>query len=364
MRENYIFDKYTEESESGENIRLSEVRRAFSEYFLRGHRRRYDFWGIFEELYDIDYRSARIIRDVFSNNIENSCLENIDDLINGRVKLPEPDDSGEMMNTYPFGEKTDITYPRFFGVCRGKKTFTHFFEKVVLPQINRMKSLKESEKTALLILDKWSQQEFEKYEAELLNAAFQNNVWTVMLLVTGYGLVQIPFLPNDRRLTLRYFKNRNVIRDFPLNELSELQEEQIDNLTKLQGKQELCFYFHGGTWNLAHKEYLVINPASLDWEKTISGKIVATGTMNETQLNALYQDFRSVINLQDYHFKPIPNVLDTGTYGLKIFGKDFSWLDCDSYKHQHIIDELKKKVRYYLDNIATLTSSSQTLTMA
>lgn len=138
---------------------------------------------------------------ILAHNRELDYLSNLDALIQGQVQLDRHQNSGMPVNTYPFGEKHARLAPRYLAVHRdGKESLNHFFSKSVLPHIDKMLSaLPEQEnKTVLLILDHWNPSVFEKYEATFLEYAMHHHLWTILLCVTKYGVVQIPFLPNQR----------------------------------------------------------------------------------------------------------------------------------------------------------------------
>lgn len=140
---------------------------------------------------------------ILAHDREADYLENLDQLIQGRVQLDKHQNSGMPINTYPFGNKKERLSHRYLAVNRStKESFNHFFSKIVLPHMETMiRELPENEeKTALLIVDHWNASAFEKYESLLTEYALKHQLWTILLLVTRAGVVQIPYLPNRRLL--------------------------------------------------------------------------------------------------------------------------------------------------------------------
>ncbi len=291
---------------------------------------------IYRYLIKIDKVLAEFYRDIFYNECTSNPIDCIDDIIKNPDKFNKLKDSYEPINTYPFGEKTNITYSKFIGICRGEECFERFFEEIVLPQIERMKKIGEenSDKTILLIFDKWNQTKFEKYEVDLLNAAFKNNIWTVMLLATNYGIVQIPFLPGyrDPRL-IKMLTNKNIIRNIASNELVDLQGDEIVNLS-----------YSGGTWNMENNELLSINTNNLTWVKIVSGNITNSGSINKDQLEKLYNDFSLILKVPNDSL--LTSILDAPSYSIEIFGEKIRLSVGSDDKN---IKYIQDTIRRYLD---------------
>ena len=114
--------------------------------------------------------------------------------------------SDKQYNTWPYGTLQDTVYPGFLAVCRGKQGLGGVLQ-IVERQCKRMTTVcKDERKGILIITDKWDSETFRKHEKKLLKYAVHDNIWIVILLVTEYGYIQIPFLPNRRD----WFKELNV----------------------------------------------------------------------------------------------------------------------------------------------------------
>lgn len=164
-----------------------------------------DSWSeLQEQLSRIDeVLLCAVEKNLFGWSDGRSALENLAALHS--QDRPYAGNQQENYNTYPFGAPTDTVYPRLLVSCCGETTLRSTL-KAIAVRSKKMAGLFPSDerKTVFLLTDKWSSDAFRDYELTFLNHAIRNNIWYVFLLVTDYGITQIPFLPEDRDFFRRY----------------------------------------------------------------------------------------------------------------------------------------------------------------
>ena len=112
--------------------------------------------------------------------------------------------------TYPIkSEKNNNTALNFLGICRGMEILQNVFEYANAWALNIDKKEKvDEEKFALILTDKWDAESFSNYEQSFRYLAMNRNFWFIFLLVTKFGVIEIPFLPTELYRFTRKHKGR------------------------------------------------------------------------------------------------------------------------------------------------------------
>lgn len=265
-----------------------------------------------------------IYNDILGFDPESTTLQNLDVVL---ANAERHKDSGlitesEKINTYPFGQKTKEIYPRMLAVCRGNKNIGTVFNAME-KQAERMASEYPDPEndprvgqglSIFLLTDKWSPSEFSKVEQKFINYALHNGIWFVFLLVTDYGVTEIPFLPNDRDALIGY-------RNSEISDGSVLEYEEVLNLQK---GYEFAIERNGGTWQRYDVDTYTFDIGGHRWTcDTLTGH--REGEIPGAALGRFFNRIRFLANDNGAGLKPAPVVLDAGYYTLRVMGLEISW---------------------------------------
>ncbi len=163
-----------------------------------------------DEVYGIN-RSAcestyHQIMEIICNQMEEShdIIGTLEDLVNSSVLGTGCLKGPTHLNTYPFGEKSDL-YREFFGVSVGKIKLKDVFDAAV---IHTEACLKQGmhNPTITILTDNYDPKTFAKYEKKFIDYVLNHGVYIYIFLVTDYGISRIPFLcgKNIKQLNGKY----------------------------------------------------------------------------------------------------------------------------------------------------------------
>ena len=290
---------------------------------------------LFEDLSNIDRDMPRLIcRDILNGDPNNSPLENMEDFFNQQAlpddapEAPHIQGNGFGYNSYPFGDVSNNLYNRFLGICWPKTKLNDVLKAALvwaeeIKKHNDPDEFKDSldippyEHAAAFILTyKWDAVAFRKLEERFLEYA-ACGIWFVFILVTDYGCVQIPFLPN----------NRNLIIEVPRY---EGEEEQFKSLIYTVSNDSLL-YESKSIFDLTNKTWSVVitrnGHSNIDY-----------GTIAPRRIK-LFNAYMKRIDLNKIGDK-LSFAMDDLRYSLIIDGKEIKWdsLAEGIYPYSHLED--------------------------
>lgn len=215
-------------------------------------------------------------------------------------------------NTYPFGTITDKVYSRFLGISLGKKMFNKVLKHAVKHNSNVVKYCEPSnfrDRTTVILTDYWDPEVFKKYEKDLLSHALISDIWTILILVTEYGFVPIPFLPNDR----------DALDGIVLDEDKVKADVQRWIDTPVE------YIVDGGTWNLGHHEEYTIYLYDKAWELIDAGGERNIGKIRYEAINKFLDEVLWIAETDKFDLDAENRSFDCERYELYIFGKRLVW---------------------------------------
>lgn len=165
--------------------------------YVNKHERIAEFgWETFRQANDLGYGEflESIVgagrEEGYHNVLESVCSNTFEQIKSAR----------KIINTYPFGEKTNEIYGQLFCVCSGKDSFkqslayiSSYCRKMVEQNIYSDSGIR----SVVLVTDKWDTEVFRKYETEFLNYSLNESIVMLFYLFTDYGYMQIPFVDQD-----------------------------------------------------------------------------------------------------------------------------------------------------------------------
>ena len=195
-----------------------------------------------------------IDREILTHSPEKSALENMDEILTGECEVPgitgRPQGT-EWYNSYPFGIETDVIYSRFLGICRGKTRLEAVLREAIRHSEDVVKCCPQySERTTVVLTDKWDVKTFAKYEKAFIRYACLHDIFPIFLLVTDYGYTQIPFLPNDRKKLHELIPDVDTDGEDALRLFDEVPVEYIEqgSVFNVTERFEYTFYFNERRW--------------------------------------------------------------------------------------------------------------------
>ena len=224
------------------------------------------------DLFKLDERMMHHIeRDILKLERGTGLLENLD----GFLKNPEEGAGQPFYNSWPFGEETDSVFKKFLGVCRGTTTLKAVIEEALKYSERAIAAFGEdTDALAFILTDKWDSKAFKKYKKKLIQNAADHGIWYVFILVTDYGYVQIPFLPNRRE----EFDER-VYYEADADKLPELDAPII--------------YREYGGFSPSMAEY-VFDLKHMRWEYSSSRSGHASGKLDGRQVREFMNEIRKL----------------------------------------------------------------------
>lgn len=128
----------------------------------------------------------------------------------------------------------------------------------------------DERKTVFLLTDKWNSDAFRDYELTFLNHAIRNNIWYVFLLVTDYGITQIPFLPEDRDFFRRY-------------DIQSVEENvSIERLLDLLHDAPMIYHFSAGTLHKYSETEYLFDSDRMVWDRHSLTESFCEGRINQS----------------------------------------------------------------------------------
>ena len=195
-----------------------------------------------------------IDREILTHSPEKSALENMDDILTGECEVPGITGmprGTEWYNSYPFGIETDVIYSMFLGICRGKTRLEAVLREAIRHSEDVVKCCPQySERTTVVLTDKWDVKTFAKYEKAFIRYACLHDIFPIFLLVTDYGYTQIPFLPNDRKKLHELIPDVDTDGEDALRLFNEVPVEYIEqgSVFNVTERFEYTFYFNERRW--------------------------------------------------------------------------------------------------------------------
>ena len=217
-------------------------------------------------------------------------------------------------NTYPFGVP-GILQPRLLAVCRGKMTLRGFLEEVLARSKRMLQTFPNEKKTVIILTDKWDATIFRKYEKIFLNYALQYEVCYIILLVTDYGITDIPFLPRDNEV-LNKMKGCIIEDD---------EDEDIlnDIIRILDGKPIEFFITENALYNddrVCFNFYL----ETMKWER-IDNRGKVEGDIPPDDLRKFVESIRNIMERKRKFITTKSKIADAPMCTLKIAEKTVEW---------------------------------------
>ena len=285
---------------------------------------RFRNYELFEDLAKIDERMAKVIcRDILNGNESYSPLENMGDFLDRQVLLEESPETAEMnhqgfaYNSYSFGKVSENLYNRFLGICWPKTSLNNVL-KAALRWAGKIKKYEDSKEfenpsdippcvhpVAFILTYKWDALAFRKIEEKFLEYAAQG-IWFIFILVTDYGCVQIPFLPN----------NRNLIIEVPRYEGNDVKFEKPIIYT-VNGAS-IGYYQTKYTFDLNKRECVIEKRSGINGIPDIS-----TGRLSEWAIDK-FKKIIIGIEIKDFNGVNV-GVIDNVTMSLEMLGKHIKW---------------------------------------
>lgn len=148
---------------------------------------------------------------------------------------------GSPINTYPFGEPTEQTFPEFLGICSGDTALDEVLG-VARDHCEKARQClpKDLPKTVMIFTDKWDWPMFhQKFELPFLRYALEDNVLFIFLLVTDYGVSRIPFCGKNHAELERLRENGYGV---------ESEHPGVSAMRVLKRSFPCTYECHSGTW--------------------------------------------------------------------------------------------------------------------
>ena len=303
---------------------LNEVR-AICEEKHEGERNRQlcDDLSLIDEsfIFDID-------RDILNIDSRRSPLQNLDTVLKSGSIGTDKTGREPYYNTWPFGMQTDRLFSRFLAVCRGNDTLNKVMG-IIIKQSKKIAEAfrnKDTEKTVILLTDKWDNKTFVKYEKQLLRYALDEGIWYIFLLITDYGYTQIPFLPNNRH-KLEEYRGAQVEDNISMNEMLDLLRMYPFEYEKYMG-----------TWDPYKGEMWSFDVDELIWTRRSISSPEKIGAINRKDLIKLLERVRFILEEPVDSISPSIRILDSGTSVLRILGRKLSWYNSRTAQNRYIHD--------------------------
>ena len=278
-----------------------------------------------EELQEVKHPLMELIRsEILERNAGRTYLENLDRVIEKGV-VP----AGKLkFNVYPLGKKDEELHPEYLAICRGNETLNHYL-KAVDKHLQEMEVRIEMrsgragvESVVFLLTDKWDPKVFDKFGSSLTSHFIKGNMWIVILLVTDYGVAQIPFLPNDEatRSDLRQrISSRNIIGTRSYGELM------------LKQRGEKIEYYEGIGFSKEHDKdkkggaSYRFDVDALYWRADKPGEPHTEGKIPVKALQELFRKIGWIADCSEKELTQKAKSEDQRECTLDIFGKHVIW---------------------------------------
>ena len=151
----------------------------FKDEFSKREKIKEDFSGIFRKL-EMDSDLMSCIGAVLSCEIPLGDMLNpkaLGKVINNTLGYPH------QVNTYPFGDATNMIYPTFLAVCNKKCSF----RKTLTAMVNHGIKYGDRIREMVMLTNFWDSKDFKEYE-ESFNALYEKfDIRTSVILITEYS---------------------------------------------------------------------------------------------------------------------------------------------------------------------------------
>ena len=151
----------------------------FKDEFSKREKIAEDLSGIFRKL-EMDSDLMSCIGAVFSCDIPLDDMLNpkaLGKIINNTLAYPH------QINTYPFGDETNMIYPTFLAVCNKKCSFRKTLTEMVNHGIKHGGKVREM----VMLTNFWDSKDFKEYD-ENFNALYEKfDIRTSVILITEYS---------------------------------------------------------------------------------------------------------------------------------------------------------------------------------
>lgn len=246
-------------------------------------------------------------------NTDISPMRTIDNILSQKGAVMCGDDWGTLpYNTYPFGTPGTLQ-PRLLTICRGKEKLGHFLEEVLAKSWKMQRKYPHEEKTVIILTDKWDNATFKKHEKIFLKYAVQNEIRYIILLITDYGITEIPFLPKNPA-TLRAIQFEDIEND-----------EVVDDMTRLLDGRPIEFsiteYAPQNDEMVNFKFYL----EDMRWVRT-DKQGIAEGNIQPDYLQQFIEDIKWITDMRKKVVAPKSKTVDAPICRLKIAEKTAEWV--------------------------------------
>ena len=257
-----------------------------------------------------------IDREILTHSPEKSALENMDDILTGECEVPGITGmprGTEWYNSYPFGIETDVIYSMFLGICRGKTRLEAVLREAIRHSEDVVKCCPQySERTTVVLTDKWDVKTFAKYEKAFIRYACLHDIFPIFLLVTDYGYTQIPFLPNDRKKLHELIPDVDTDGEDALRLFNEVPVEYIEQ---------------GSAFNVTERFEYIFFFKDRRWECKRPHCGMVSGTFSDITAKMFFKDVLWIAEAKGKEIYPDSKGIDTKSYALYVFGKKVLWDD-------------------------------------
>lgn len=284
-----------------------------------------------------------IDRDILNHSPKRSALENIDDILNdeeGALWITDQSRKTAWYNSYPYGGETDIVYSRFLGICRGKARLDTVLKEALQHSEAVTKFCSQhSDKTTVILTDKWEVKTFAKYEKAFVRYACKHGIFPIFLLVTDYGYTQIPFLPNNRDKVRELILDMDIDKNEALMLFNDLPAEYIEQ---------------GGTFNIGQRNEYIFRFADRIWElnHVYAESGIIRGTIPDKATKQFFKEVQWIACTDDKELETGIHSFDADRYEISVFGKRLFWdaSTVDKYGDPRYI-KLSKAIQKLIDSL-------------
>ncbi len=198
-------------------------------------------------------------------------------------------------------------------------------------------------KTVIVITDYWNPKIFRKYEKEMLKHAMKDGIWYIFLLLTDYGVTQIPFLPIYRD-------------DLDKNDIGEIEGDLTpDELLHRFPRMTIEYDVQDENGNCIDHFYV----DDLGWNKRSNCKDIF-GNIKEKNLCQLLEDVGWIYDIVDDEIVQDNLKKDANQFCLGIFGKTIRWNSCSvlaDNRNEYRFENLPKAINRFI--LACIKDSKQ-----
>jgi len=264
---------------------------------------------------EIKERAFSVLKRLSGTEVLSGIFENegtFTEILSDRNSLS--DSCAGRCNTYPFGDPTSILYPLLLAVCAGNTKLGSILKYIVKHCRDRFANSSLSSKTVVLLTTKWDNRIFKIYETELIRLSVVYDIKMVFLLVTDYGITEIPF---------GWFCESMLRRGIDIN-MNDNLDYDSDYLMPEKSVGIIRFYHDMGTWGSFMNEYFYIDfnkGVYYRGREPVSGKIDNLKPLPRVNAGRFLRDTEFVNHWKSSYM--IPDILDADSWWLEYFGRRY-----------------------------------------